>query len=343
MEAVKQAVLTEPCKFTVIETEPKQPGSKEVLIRTRACGICGSDIHMFEGHHPVLKPPLVMGHEFSGTIEAVGTEVTEFSVGDYVLLIPGQGCGECPACLTGYFNRCRHLKVIGGHIPGGFSEFVTVEARQVLKIPESFPPEEAAMVEVTSVAVHSVERFGNVEGKDVIVYGAGPIGISTLQVLKAFGARTVIVSDVAKGRLDLAKELGADIVLNPLETDIKKFVLENVNQEGIDGAIDCAGQEATLKSALEVTANGARIILTAIFGTNLTIPILLLQRGERELAGVQMYVRKDFETAAKLIAEGKVNAKALITHKFPLAQIQEAFRTAMDRTKPVGKVVVLVN
>lgn len=339
---MKQAVLTEVGKFTVLETEARQPGPKEVLIRTMACGICGSDIHMFEGHHPVLKPPLVMGHEFSGTIEAVGAEVTEFSAGDYVLLIPGQGCGKCPACQSGYFNRCRHLQVIGGHIPGGFAEFVTVEARQVLKIPPYFPPEEAALVEVTSVAVHSVERLGNVEGKDVIVFGAGPIGLSTLQVLKAYGAKTVLVSDVAEGRLELARQLGADFVLNPLETDIKAFVLEEINPEGIDGAIDCAGQEATLRSALEVTANGARIILTAIFGTSLTIPILLLQRGERELAGVQMYVRKDFEIATRLIAEGKVNAKALITHRYPLEQIQQAFETAMDRKQQVGKVVVMV-
>ena len=340
---MKQALLYDIGKFRIEETEPPVPGEHQVLVEVWACGICGSDLHIYHGDHPAIRPPAVMGHEFSGRVAAVGDRVRAFAVGDTVAGIPGVGCGNCAYCREGRFNRCRNLKVIGGHFPGAFAQYVLVPEDNLVRVPEGFTPIEGAMIESVAVAVHAVHRMGEVAGKTFLVLGAGPIGNLTVQVLKAFGARTVIASDPLEYRRFLARRMGADEVVDPIREDLEARVRQMLpDEDGLDGAFDCAGLEQTLTQALAVTKNGARIVLTAIFGINPTIPMRLLQRGERELIGVQMYVKSDFDVAVQLMEAKKVRVLDLVTRSFPLERIDEAFQAASGRSGGEGKIIVFI-
>lgn len=340
---MKQAILYDLQKLRLEETEIPVPQDHQVLVEVWACGICGSDLHIYHGDHPVIRPPAVMGHEFSGRVAAVGDRVRKFTVGDTVAGIPGVGCGNCGYCREGHFNRCRDLKVIGGHFPGAFAQFALVPEDNLIKVPESFSPIEGAMIESVAVAVHSVHRMGDIEGKTFAVLGAGPIGNLTVQVLKAFGARTVIASDPQEYRRMQAIQSGADAAVDPLREDLEARIRQALpGEDGVDGAFDCAGLEQTLSQALTVTKNGGKIVITAIFGKNPSIPMRLLQRGERELIGVQMYVKSDFDVAVKLMEAKKVRVLDMVTRRFPLERIVEAFQAATSRSGDEGKIVVFM-
>ncbi|NEU31271.1 alcohol dehydrogenase catalytic domain-containing protein [bacterium LRH843] len=337
---MKQAILTSIGSIMVKEVEQREIAPGEVLIELEVCGLCGSDLHIFEGDHPVIGPPTVMGHEFSGRVIQVGSHVKSLQLGDYVAGIPGVGCGICEHCTMGNFNLCHELKVIGGHIPGAFAEFIIVPEENLIKIPEQFTATEGAMVESLAVAVHAVHHFSKVEGQTFAVLGAGPIGLLTLQVLKVFGAKNVIVSDPNKIRRHLSKELDADVSVDPLQEDLHEKVIKTVGLMGLDGAVDCAGSEKTLHQALSITKNGGEIVIAAIFGESPKLPMRLLQRGERKLYGTQMYRKEDFEIAIKLIETKKVNINALITHRFEINQIHDAFMLASSRASDVGKILI---
>lgn len=339
---MRKALLEDVGKLVILEQDTPHPGPDEVLIRVKVCGICGSDVHIFRGQHPVIRPPVVLGHEIVGVVEEVGRGATDIEVGDRVLVIPGVGCGSCPACVTGHFNRCPNLRVIGGHLPGGLADCAIVPANQVIRLPDSISDEEGSLVEATAVAVHSALRLGDVRGLDVVVFGAGPVGLLTLQVLEAFGARRVAITDISEGRLLLAQRIGAKYLINAGQSDPVEYVRHNLHPEGADAAVDCAGKEATLRQALEATKNGAVIALTAIFDRDPLIPMRWLQRGERELRGVQMYLRPDVESAIRLVAERRVRTGELITHRYPLSDVQNAFHTAAGNVQGAGKVVVIM-
>jgi L-iditol 2-dehydrogenase len=337
---VKQAVLTGNEQIEMGVAPRPAPGPNQVLIEIAACGICGSDLHIYKGGHPTIKPPTVMGHEFAGRIVEVGQAVKTFQVGDYVAGIPGVGCGTCEPCVQGKFNLCRELKVIGGYYPGAFAEYTLVPESNLVKIPEHFTAVEGAMIESVAVAVHVVRRMESIAGKKFAVLGAGPIGILVIQVLKAFGAKLVITSDPIEGRREIAGQLGADIVINPMNEQVEERVRKEVGDLGLDGAVDCAGIELTFHQALNITKNGGEIVITALFGKNPEFPIRLLQRGEKKLLGTQMYVKEDFETAIQLVNDGKVKLDSMVTHQFDLDHTAEAFRVASSRSADVGKVVI---
>ncbi|MCM3716305.1 alcohol dehydrogenase catalytic domain-containing protein [Alkalihalobacillus oceani] len=337
---MKQAILTGVKTIELQEVIERKLSEKDILVQLEVCGLCGSDLHIFEGHHPVIGPPVVMGHEFSGRVIQCGTEVKGFKVGDYVAGIPAIGCGRCEHCLQGKFNLCEDLQVIGGHVPGAFAESIVVPEDNLVKIPEQFTATEGAMVESVAVAVHAVSHFSKIKGQTFAVLGAGPIGLLTFQVLKAFGAKRIFVSDPNETRRVLAETLGADIVIDPVHENLLKIAFEKNNSQKLDGAVDCAGLEMTLQQALTITKNGGEIVISAIFGKNPTIPMRLLQREERRLFGTQMYRKEDFETAIKLIQQQRIKVEALVTNRFDLDHIQDAFTLASSRASHVGKIMI---
>ncbi len=337
---MKQAILTSIGSIEIKEVVQREVAQGEVLIELEVCGLCGSDLHIFEGDHPVIGPPTVMGHEFSGRVVQVGSTVTTLQVGNLVTGIPGIGCGRCSHCMMGNFNLCHELKVIGGHLPGALAEYVIVPEENVIQVPEQFTTTEGAMIESVAVAVHAVHHFSEVEGRTFALLGAGPIGLITLQVLKAFGAKNVIVSEPNRARRRLSEELGANVAIDPSQQNLHDQIIKTVGQLGVDGAIDCAGLEITLHQALSITKNGGEIVIAAIFGENPQLPMRLLQRGERKLYGTQMYRKEDFELAIRLIQNKKVNIHPIITNRFKLSQIHEAFMLASSRASDVGKILI---
>lgn len=337
---MKQAVLVGEKQIEVVAEQRPVPQAGEVLLEIEVCGICGSDLHIYGGNHPVLKPPVRMGHEFAGKVIEIGPNVNTVQLGDYVAAIPGVGCGKCEPCQQGSFNLCRELKVIGGQRPGAFANYTIVPEGNVIRIPEQFTPTEGAMVESAAVAVHAARRMKAVEGKKIAVLGAGPIGLLIIQVLKAFGAEVVVASDPIESRRDIARKLGADVVIDPSKESVEERVQAEIGGIGLDGAFDVAGLELTLNQALSITKNGGEIVITALFGKNPEFPVRLLQRSEKTLLGTQMYVKQDYETAIQLMQEKKIKIDDMITHRFDLDQISDAFQLAASRSPHVGKIVV---
>jgi len=338
---MKRALLSDIKKIEIEDVESKKPAAGEARVVIDACGICGSDLHMYDGSHPTLRPPLVMGHEFVGRVMDVGAGVVDFKPGDRVIGMAGRGCGQCEACQEGHYNWCEQLKVIGGHIPGALAQELVLPAEQFLKIPEWIPDDQASLIEVGAVGMHTVNRYGDVAGKSCLVLGAGPVGLVLVACLKALGAGPVVVSDISAARRELAHAKGADVVFDPREEGIEDTIKAQFPR-GLDVAFDCAGREATLLTALRLTRRGASVILTAIFPATCTIPMVQVQRAERQLIGVQMYQREDFETTIRLLEEKKLDLSGIVTHELPLDQTADAFHLLESADAAAGKVLIRV-
>ena len=207
---MKQAIMRVPGKIEFREIDKPVPQENEVLIEMKRIGVCGSDIHVWHGQHPYTSYPIVQGHEVSGVIAEVGSQVEGLSVGDRVTLMPQITCGECYMCLHGMYHICESLKVLGFQTDGTAQDFFAIDAEKVLRFPADVPLDQGAMIEPASVAVHAVSRGGDVQGKKVLVLGAGTIGNLVAQVAKGFGASAVMITDLQDYRLQKAKECGVD-------------------------------------------------------------------------------------------------------------------------------------
>ncbi|HTD78200.1 MAG TPA: alcohol dehydrogenase catalytic domain-containing protein [Chloroflexota bacterium] len=334
---MQRALLTDVEQIAVESVSTPRPAQGEVRVEVAACGVCGSDLHMYRGEHPILRPPLVMGHEFVGRVVERGPGARTLAEGQRVVGIAGRGCGVCAACQAGAFNWCASLQIIGGHLAGGLAEHVVLPEEQFFPIPDSISDEQAALIEVAAVAVHSVARAGPVAGRACLVLGAGPVGLVLLKVLRALDAGPTLATDVSPLRRDLALACGAGQAWHPRDEShiVAAF------PDGVDVAFDCAGREESVVQALRLTRRGGTVALTAIFPEYCTLPMTVIQRGERSLVGVQMYQRADFETVVDLIQAGRLDLGGIVTHRLPLAQVGEAFRLLSAAEPAVGKVLVL--
>ena len=338
---MQRALLSAVERLEIEAVQAHQPAAGEARVAVAACGICGSDLHMYRGDHPILRPPLVMGHEFVGRVLDVGEGVAGVRPGDRVIGMAGRGCGECEACREGHYNWCEQLKVVGGHIPGALAEEVVLPEDQFLVIPDWIPDDQAALIEVGAVGMHTIHRYGSVEGRSCLVLGAGPVGLVLVKLLKALGAGPVVVGDISPTRRELARACGADSVIDPRAEGAEAQV-KAAFPRGLDVAFDCAGREETLLLALRLTRRGGSILLTAIFPEFCRIPMTQVQRAERQLIGVQMYQRTDFELVISLLEQRKLDLGGIVTHEFPLEETAEAFRLLESPDAAAGKVLVRV-
>ena len=337
---MKRARVLGPRKIIVEDVPVPKVSQSEVLIKVEYCGICGSDIHAFLGKHPFIKPPITPGHEFSGTVVEVGEDVKSISVGDRVTVIPQLTCGKCYNCRIGRYNICRNLKVIGCQVDGAMAEFFSVDEKLVFKLPDEISLKEAALIEPAAVAVHAV-RLSDVRlGDNVVVLGAGPIGLLTLQCAKLSGAKKVVVTDLIDFRLKLAEKLGADYVVNVAETDLEKFVEEELGVDSVDLVFECVGVEATINQAIDVVRKGGQVVVVGVFSGKTPVKIHLVQDREIVLKGSLMYLREDFQRAIDLIASKKLQVSPLITHVVPLSRVEEAYRIAVEKKTEAVKVLV---
>lgn len=304
--------------------DPVEPGADDVRIRVAYAGICGTDLHILHGHmdHRVTVPQPI-GHEMSGTVESVGSEVTEFQPGQSVTVMPLLWCGECPACRAGHQHICQHLDFVGIETPGAMQELWTVPAKVVVPVPGDVDLAHAALIEPLAVAVHDVRRSRLTAGETVLVIGGGPIG----QLIALVAARTgahVIVAEPDSERRALAAAHGA-FVVDPLNEDLAAVVQERTNGAGADVVFEVAGIAAT---ALDATAHAkvrGRLVMVAIHPKPVPIDLHRVFWRELEILGARVYEREDFESAAALIAEGAIPAADLITQVVPLDETARAF------------------
>jgi len=339
---MKQVELHAPEDIRLIESPRPAPGSDELLIAVACVGICGSDLHAYHGRHPFIQLPVVPGHEFAGTVVEVGSQVRDFSPGQRVTVEPSLVCGRCYNCTHGRYNICERLQVIGCQTTGAMGEYLAVPATKALLLPDTVTWDQACLVEPLAVGVHAVGVARLQPGANILILGAGTIGLMTLQAAKAAGVGQVMITDLIQERLSLALDLGADYAVNPAQTDLASALAEAFGPQGADAIIECVGVAATARDAIRVARKGTRIVLAGVFEGEVPLPLGLIQDRELELVGTLMYVGGDFATALKLIEEGQARVEPLISHRFPLSQAAQAFATADERGRALKVLIEVV-
>lgn len=338
-----QQVMTEPKKIIFREADIPKPGPDQVLVKIKKIGICGSDIHVYHGTHPYTSYPVTQGHEVSGQIVELGEYVKEFSVGQKVTIEPQVFCGRCYPCLHGKYNLCEHLKVMGFQTTGTASEYFAVDASKVTPIPENMTYGEGAMLEPLAVTIHAARRFPDVKGARAVVLGCGPIGILLIQSLKAMGASEVLATDISDMRLDLAKQMGADHVVNTREKDFGEALVEAYGPDKADVIYECAGSDITMEQAIQNARKGSTIILVAVFGKRASVDLAKLNDSELDLNTSMMYRHEDYMDAIRFVNEGKIQLKPLQTAHFAFADYQAAYEYIDNNREKTMKVIIDVD
>jgi len=289
----------------------------ELLIKVSACGVCGTDFHIYEGSAPA-SAPVVIGHEYSGIVEDLGAEVSEFEIGDCVTINPNIHCGHCEFCKKGYINLCKNLKALGVTIDGGFAEYSIVPQNQVYKIPHNFSLIDAAFAEPLSCCVHGINLADIKLGDTVTIIGAGTIGLIMLQLAKLKGASKVIAIDILENKLQLADKLGADFSLNSLtETFDQDF--KDLLPSGSDIVIECAGNSHASKTALSSAIKGGRIVLFGLASPAASIDLYLQEFFHKELTIKSSLLNPyTFKTAVDLLITKKVRVDMFNIKKYSL-------------------------
>jgi 6-hydroxycyclohex-1-ene-1-carbonyl-CoA dehydrogenase len=316
------------------------PGPGEVLVRVSACGLCHSDLHYLDHGVPTFKtPPLVLGHEISGTVVRVGAGVDAATLGTSVLLAPVTTCGGCVACRTGRENICERQRMLGNSVDGGFAEFVTAPARDAFPIPPEVPVEEACIIaDALTTAFHAVTRRARVEaGETVVVYGCGGLGLCVVQVCALVGARVVAV-DVDPRKLALATDLGASLAIDARDGDPAKRVRRETDG-GADAAIEAIGLPKTQEQALASLRTGGRLVLLGYAADPMSLPGSRVTYRELTVIGTLGCRPVDFPTVLGLVRRGKLAIGALVTHRYALEGINEGF-DALRRGDGVRHIVV---
>jgi L-iditol 2-dehydrogenase len=323
---------------------PQIAHDDDVLVRIRSVGVCGSDIHYFrEGRigRCVVEGPMILGHECAGEIAQVGPAVRSLRPGDRVAVEPGVPCRKCEFCRTGTYNLCPDVVFLATPpVDGAFCEFIVSPADFVFPIPDAMSFQEGAMIEPLSVGMYATQRGGVGLGDTVVVLGAGPIGLTTLQAAKARGATTIIATDLQPIRVEAARRLGATHALNAAQTDVAEVVAEVTGGRGADVVFECAGAAPTIQMSLRLARNGGRVILVGLPSVSdipLSVPDLI-QR-ELDVGGLFRYANV-YPDAIAAVGAGLIDVRALITHSFTLDQTQEALIFADEHKDEALKVCV---
>lgn len=335
-----QATMTQPGNIIFKEIDKPLTGKNEILVKMERIGICGSDIHVYKGLHPYTEYPIVQGHEASGIIEKVGTEVVDFNLGDQVILLPQVTCGECYPCRNGMYHICNELKVMGFQTDGTAQEYIALDKDMLLKIPTNISLDEGAMIEPAAVAVHAVGRGGDISKKKVLVLGAGPIGNLVGQAAKGLGAYQVMITDKSDFRLDIADQCGLDFTTNIEREDINKAVLNNFGEDGADIIFECAGIQDTISQAITIARKGTDIIIVGVYGEKPIVDMGLVQDRELKIIGTLMYQKDDFINAIELAGASKFHLKELITDRFEFRQYPDAYKYILEKSDKVMKVII---
>ncbi len=341
---MKAMVLSAYSTLQFEEAPRPKVGADELLIEVAACGICGSDVHGYDGSTGRRIPPIVMGHEAAGTVAAVGAAVTDFAVGDRVTFDSTVFCGICDYCTRGEVNLCNRREVIGVSCAefrraGAFAEYLTVPARVAYKLPDGLKFAEAAMLEAVSVALHGVAVSAMHGGESVLVIGAGMIGLLLQQAARAAGAERVYVSDVDATRLQLAMEMGATETFLPSGSALTDEVLRRTDGGGVDVVLEAVGREETIATGIDCVRKGGTVTLVGNISPQVAIPLQKVVSRQIRLQG-SCASAGEYPEAMRLIASGAIQVAPLITAVAPLSEGPRWFERLHAREPNVMKVVL---
>lgn len=341
---MKALLLSEYKKLDLTDMPIPVIGPEDVLIKVKACGICGSDIHGYDGSTGRRIPPLVMGHEASGEIAEVGKGVKGWAIGDRVTFDSTVSCGNCYFCHRGEINLCENRQVLGVSCNefrrhGAFAEYVSVPQNILYSLPETFPFHYAAMIEAVSIAVHAVNLTPMPLGSSALVVGSGMIGLLVVQTLRLAGCGLIIAVDLEDSKLDLAKSLGADVGLNPKNTDVVKAVQDLTGGRGADVAIEVVGAGKTIDTAIHSVKKGGSVTLVGNITPKVEIPLQVVVSRQIRLQG-SAASSGEFPQCIDLLARGAIKVDPIISALAPLEQGADWFKRLYANEPGLMKVVL---
>ena len=335
-----QAIMKKPGVIDYIEINKPRPKDNEILIKVKRMGICGSDIHVFKGTHPYTNYPIVQGHEISGIIEEVGNSIEDYNPGDRIIIIPQLTCGKCYPCKHGMYHICDNLKVLGFQINGAAQEYIALDSKMVLKIPDSLDLDEGAIIEPAAVALHAVKKGGEIGNKKILVLGGGTVGNLVAQSAKSLGGSKVMITDISDFKLEIAKKYNIDFTVNSNKEDIDKTILNNFSKDKADIIFECVGIQNTISQAISVARKGSKIIVVGVYGEKPIVDMGLVQDHELIVIGSLMYQKNDFLEIIELVSEGKIDLKKLITTRFSFLNFNDAYKYILENKNKVMKVII---
>ena len=320
-------VVVYPGRIAVEAAEVPAPGPDEVLVRTLAAGVCGSDLHAARGRHPFVPLPYRPGHEVVGVIEAVGSAVEEMP-GQRVIVEPDLPCWTCKMCTTGRENLCENLQFFGcGYAQGGMADYFTLPANRLHPVPDTLDDNTAALIEPLSTPVHAVRLAGDVADRSVAILGAGTIGLFTLAVLRAHGAGPVVSTDPNLAKRQRAEALGADATIDARAPDVAGQVREALGGSA-DIVFDCVAVQSSVDQAIAIADKGGTVMVVGVPAGEVTVPLPIVQDHQIRIQGSATYLPVDYAKSAGLLGRGAVRTADFVTATRPLAQVAEAFELA---------------
>jgi L-iditol 2-dehydrogenase len=322
---MKQAIMIKPGQIEYRDVKKPEIGPDEVRIKIKRIGVCGSDIHVYHGKHPYTSYPIVQGHEFSGVIDAVGTNVMHLKHGMKTTATPQITCGKCGPCQRGDYHICDNLKVQGFQASGVAQEYFVTESKKVVILSDSFSFEMGAFVEPLAVGIHVVNRVNSVKDKNVAVLGAGTIGNLVAQTVKAKDGN-VIITDLSDYRLKIAYECGIKNTVNINTNSFSDAIKKYYGSKGVDIIFECVGAEQTIADAIENIQKGGSIVIVGVFSEKPRVDLGLIQDHELKLIGTLMYKYDDYIEAVNLIIDGNILTEPLDSKHFSFTDYKKAYQ-----------------
>jgi L-iditol 2-dehydrogenase len=322
---MKAALFEKPNALSIVHRSVRALLPGEALVRVHACGVCGTDVHIVRGESR-STPPVVLGHEFAGIVEDVGSAVKRCAAGQAVAVDPNISCGTCYFCRRGEVHLCANLRALGVDIDGGMAELCIVPEAQLYLLPEAFPAAASAFIEPVSCVLHGIDRAGITVGDTVVILGGGTIGLMMLQLCRAAGAAVTIIVEPLEQKRAIARSLSATHVLDPNEVNIPDTV-RDITDVGADVVIDCAGTIGTAHSTMRLARRGGRVELFGVCPFGQTFPFEPNRVYFNELTIVGSYVNPlTFDRAITALASGIIRVDSFPIHRFPLDDVLEALR-----------------
>lgn len=338
MKAVK---IEKPWEVGVVSMEKPIPGPGEALIKVVSAGICGSDIGAFRGTNGLVSYPRVIGHELAGIIESIPEDNPKgFKVGDKVIVDPYLYCGNCYPCSIGRTNCCTSLHVLGVHVDGGMAEYFCHPADMLVKMPEDMPWVDAALAEPLTISLHGIHRGGLKAGEYCAIIGAGPIGLLAGMIAQAYGAHAILL-DLVQERLDFAKELGIEYVINSGKENPEERIREITGGTMAQQVMECSGANAAIRASLDYVSNAGRITFTGWPKQETSLPTDVFTKKEIDIRGARTSAG-EFEEAIELIYTKKVDATKILTKTISIDEAPEVIRDIEKNPGNYMKVVVMV-
>lgn len=337
---MKSAVFYGKHDLRVEEHEMPKVGPKDVLIQVKACGVCGTDVHIYEGDKGAAEvtPPTILGHEFSGVIAEVGSEVTNYKAGDRVCIDPNCYCGACEPCRNGVVHYCEHMIGYGTTVNGGFAEYCAVNERQVYKLGDNTSFEQGAMTEPVACCLHGMDMCEIRPGHQVVVIGGGMIGLLMLQLSRLAGAAKVALLEPVESKREVGKKLGAGICIDPIHEDVKARLKEE-GMTWVNTVIECVGRPSTIEQAIDIAGNKAVVMMFGLTKPDETISVKPFEIFRKELVLKASYINPYTQKRAlDLIDSGRLDVSSMVYEVADLDELADILSNPELRAK--GKYII---